>query len=125
MLPVTSTLPVLNPILAPVPELPVSRILPERISFPPVAAIRTVWLLSVPEPAIEMFPAHVFVPLTLLSRAEPDVPIAAENVSPLTVMPPWSCSVASAVTTVPAAVLPSAVAFWMLRTPALTVVVSE
>ena len=71
-----------------------------------------------------MFPAHLLLPL-MLRRA----PLAAPTpwprsvrASPVTVMPPCSCSAAPLATVVPPAVVPRALLCWMFNTPALIAV---
>ena len=69
-------------------------------------------------------PEYVLVPL-MFRRAPPfETPEPLRlSASPVTVTPPCSCRAALELTTVPAAVLPRAEAFWMLSAPAVIVVV--
>ena len=68
-------------------------------------------------------PAKVFVPLRLRSAPEEAEPApASERASEATVMPPCISREAPELTTVPARLVPSALAWPTLRIPALTVV---
>ena len=81
-------------------------------------------LISTPlEPNVTV-PCQTLLPLMLRSApsAEIPVPLSVSDSAP-TVMLFWICKAAPEVTEVPAAVVPRAVAFRMLSTPAFTAVV--
>ena len=66
----------------------------------------------------------MFVPLILRSAPVLEMPLPSRASGSLpTLMPPWICKAAPEATLVPLVTEPSAVAFWMLSTPSLTVVV--
>ena len=89
-------------------------------------------VLNVREPLSELIraalpsvtvPCHTFVPLMLRRAPSEEIPVPLSvRASAPTVMVFWIWSAAPPVTVVPAAVVPSAVAFWMFKTPAVTVV---
>ena len=64
---------------------------------------------------------RIFKMLRRAPSLETPVPLRVSASAP-TVMPPWICSAAPLATEVPPAIVPSAVSFWMLSTPADTVV---
>src|SRR5205085_1098821 len=106
----------------------------------PANVVRKVELTIPPGPTVKLLASHprlaaapsVITPLQKLSPArlrsaplaETPVPLNVKD-SLLTEIPPCNCSAAPLAITVPAFVLPSAEAFWTLRTPVVTVVTPE
>jgi hypothetical protein len=90
--------------------------------IPPVpVSVPAVEPIVLAEPSV-IAPAHELVPLTLsIEPLPPPVPFSVSASAPTAIVP-CSSSRAPLVTLVPAAVVPSAVAFWILTTPALIVV---
>ena len=129
------------PVLERMIEAPPVPILPATLKSPPPEKVR----VFVPPPISKRLPFNESVPesavieLVVFKPMEPAISLAPEtfrsapplltpvplivSASAPTVMPPCSSSAAPDATVVPPPVVPSAVAFWMLSTPAETVVV--
>ena len=90
--------------------------IPERVKVPESEAMELL-LPRVMAPEMELVPE-------MFRRAPPlEIPVPFKvRASAPTVIPPWISKAAPEVTLVPAAVVPKAVACWMFKMPALTVV---
>ena len=95
---------------------PAPLILPETVSVPASELMR----LAVTRATV---PVQVLAPEMLRSAPSLEMPVPFKvRVSPVTVMLFCICSAAPAVTDAPPALVPSAELFWILSTPAETVV---
>ena len=116
---------------APVPRTPVSVRLPAPPSvsacapeiLPDSVSVPASELMRVAEPSV-MAPAMLLTPDRLRSAPPAAMPVPFRvRASAPTAIPPWTCRAAPLATVVPAAVLPSAVAFATVSAPPETVVV--